>query len=69
MPVFLVGPPGAGKSTIGRHLAVLLNAAFVDLDDVVQEVLPLGTTAPNQILKQLCDGFCTRILVALQLIC
>ena len=37
MPVFLVGPPGAGKSTIGRHLAVLLNAAFVDLDDVVQE--------------------------------
>ncbi|MBL4782442.1 MAG: shikimate kinase [Porticoccaceae bacterium] len=31
-PVFLVGPMGAGKTTIGRHLARLLGKSFVDLD-------------------------------------
>ena len=37
MRVFLVGPPGAGKSTVGRHLAAHLQAAFFDLDEVIQE--------------------------------
>ena len=37
MRVFLVGPPGAGKSTVGRHLAACLQATFFDLDEVVQE--------------------------------
>ena len=37
MRVFLVGPPGAGKSTVGRHLAAHLQATFFDLDEVVQE--------------------------------
>ena len=37
MRVFLVGPPGAGKSTVGRHLAAHLQAAFLDLDEVIQE--------------------------------
>jgi len=31
-PIFLVGMMGAGKTTIGRHLARLLNREFVDLD-------------------------------------
>ena len=31
-PVFLVGPMGAGKTTVGRHLARLLGKSFVDLD-------------------------------------
>ncbi|TEA76853.1 shikimate kinase [Allopusillimonas ginsengisoli] len=31
-PVFLVGMMGAGKTTIGRHLARLLGREFVDLD-------------------------------------
>ena len=30
--VFLVGPMGAGKSTIGRHLARVLGQRFVDAD-------------------------------------
>ena len=30
--IFLVGPMGAGKSTIGRHLASLLNKEFFDAD-------------------------------------
>ena len=37
MRVFLVGPPGAGKSTVGRQLAAYLQATFFDLDEVIQE--------------------------------
>lgn len=32
----LVGPPGAGKSTIGRRLAKLRNLDFVDSDDEIE---------------------------------
>lgn len=34
-PVVLLGPPGAGKSTVGPLLAQRLGFAFIDLDDVV----------------------------------
>ena len=34
--VFLVGPMGAGKSAVGRHLARTLHLAFVDSDDEVE---------------------------------
>ena len=37
MRVFLVGPPGSGKSTVGKHLAAHLNARFFDLDEVIKE--------------------------------
>ncbi|GMR19495.1 MAG: shikimate kinase AroK [Gammaproteobacteria bacterium] len=30
--IFLIGPMGAGKSTIGRHLATLFKKDFVDVD-------------------------------------
>jgi shikimate kinase len=35
--VFLVGPMGAGKSTIGRLLAAELNFSFRDSDRVIEE--------------------------------
>lgn len=35
--VFLVGPMGAGKSTIGKQLAKALNLEFVDSDRVLEE--------------------------------
>ena len=34
--VFLVGPRGAGKSTIGRHLARVLGQRFVDADREIE---------------------------------
>ena len=33
----LIGPPGGGKTTVGRLLAGLLEAEFLDTDDVVEE--------------------------------
>ena len=40
----LIGPPGAGKSTVGRLLASLLEAEFLDTDRVVEEAAgkPVG---------------------------
>ncbi|MDX1514570.1 MAG: shikimate kinase AroK [Gammaproteobacteria bacterium] len=35
--IFLVGPMGAGKSTVGRHLARLLNKIFLDCDRELEE--------------------------------
>ncbi len=35
--VFLVGPMGAGKSTIGRQLATTLNFEFEDSDYIIQK--------------------------------
>lgn len=34
--VFLIGPMGAGKSTIGRHLAELLHKEFLDSDHEIE---------------------------------
>ncbi|MFP5220647.1 MAG: shikimate kinase [Actinomycetes bacterium] len=36
MPVVLIGPPGAGKSTVGRALAERLGVAFRDTDADVE---------------------------------
>lgn len=33
----LVGPPGAGKSTVGKRLAEILESDFVDTDAIVEE--------------------------------
>jgi len=34
--LFLIGPMGAGKSAVGRHLARLLHLDFVDSDDEIE---------------------------------
>lgn len=36
--VVLVGPPGAGKSTVGRALAKLLNLEFIDSDREIERL-------------------------------
>ena len=35
--IFLVGPMGAGKSTIGKRLAKTLNKTFLDSDHVIEQ--------------------------------
>jgi shikimate kinase len=35
--IYLIGPMGAGKSTIGRHLAELLNKDFRDSDSEIEK--------------------------------
>lgn len=35
--IFLIGPMGAGKSTIGRQLAQMLGMEFIDSDTVIEE--------------------------------
>jgi shikimate kinase len=34
--IFLIGPMGAGKTTIGRHLAQALHRTFVDVDHEIE---------------------------------
>jgi shikimate kinase len=36
--IILIGPPGAGKSTVGPLLAARLNAGFLDTDDEIAAV-------------------------------
>ena len=39
MSTILVGAPGAGKSSVGRLLAVKLDTTFVDVDTRIEEVV------------------------------
>ncbi|NDH39071.1 MAG: hypothetical protein EBY45_01395, partial [Gammaproteobacteria bacterium] len=34
--LFMIGPMGSGKSTVGRHLAALLEYDFVDSDAEIE---------------------------------
>ncbi len=36
-PLFLIGLPGSGKSTVGRNLARRLDVPFLDVDSAVEE--------------------------------
>ena len=40
--IFLIGPMGAGKSTIGRRLATALDKDFVDADHALEERTGVG---------------------------
>lgn len=39
MSIVLVGAPGSGKSTVGRHLAGMLEREFIDVDRRIEEVI------------------------------
>lgn len=44
-PIFLVGPMGAGKSTVGKALARALQCDFFDLDEII--VQKAGMSIPK----------------------
>lgn len=50
-PIFLVGMPGSGKSTIGKELAKKIGCAFIDTDEEIHRIY--GKT-PEQIIEE--DG-------------
>ena len=39
MSIILIGAPGAGKSSVGRLLAVKLDVTFVDVDNRIEQVV------------------------------
>lgn len=64
MHVFLYGPPGSGKSTIGNILARRLDLPFVDLDTVITRTA--GQTIPEIFACEGEAGFRARETAALK---
>lgn len=56
--IFLIGPMGAGKSTIGRHLAELLHKDFIDSDHEIER--RTGASVPLIFEIEGEDGFRRR---------
>ena len=56
--VYLVGPMGAGKTTVGRHLAELLGREFIDSDHEIER--KTGATIPWIFEKEGEIGFRSR---------
>ncbi|RZU47466.1 shikimate kinase [Fluviicoccus keumensis] len=56
--IFLVGPMGAGKTTIGRFLADMLSWRFIDSDHEIE--LKTGASIPWIFEKEGEDGFRRR---------
>jgi len=56
--LFLVGPMGAGKTTVGRHLADLLGLAFIDADHEIER--RTGASIPWIFEKEGEAGFRSR---------
>jgi len=56
--IFLIGPMGAGKSAVGRHLARTLHLNFVDSDDEIES--RTGVDIPFIFEKEGEEGFRKR---------
>jgi 3-dehydroquinate synthase len=65
--IFLYGPPGSGKSTLGRALADALEIPFVDLDERI--VKTARQTIPELFAAVGEPGFRLRETQALQAVC
>ena len=50
--IILMGPPGCGKTTVGKILASELEKAFVDIDDYMEEK---NNRSVGSILEELGD--------------
>lgn len=56
--IFLIGPMGAGKTTIGRQLAQALSREFIDSDRIIEE--RTGVDIPTIFEYEGEDGFRSR---------
>lgn len=65
--IYLVGPMGAGKTTIGRHLAEMLGRSFVDSDHEIER--KTGASIPWIFEKEGEIGFRGRETATLQELC
>ena len=61
--IFLIGPMGAGKSAVGRHLARVLHLEFVDSDDEIER--RTGVDIPFIFEKEGEEGFRKREAAAI----
>ena len=61
--IFLIGPMGAGKSAVGRHLARTLHLSFVDSDDEIEA--RTGVDIPFIFEKEGEEGFRKREAVVI----
>ena len=52
-PIFLVGMPGSGKSTIGKELAKKMELDFLDTDN---EITRISGRTPEQIIEEEGEG-------------
>lgn len=64
MALFLYGPPGSGKSALGKVLAGRLGMEFVDLDEAI--VQAAGLPIPGIFARETEQGFRLRELEALK---
>ena len=55
MRLFLVGPPGVGKTAVGRELARILGAAFLDTDEAIER--SAGKTCSRVIVEDGMERF------------
>ena len=62
--IFLIGPMGAGKSTVGKALALLLEKPFLDLDEEI--VRQAGMSIPEIFKLEEEKGFRARETFALK---
>ena len=63
--IYLYGPPGSGKSTLGKVLARRLGLVFTDLDSVIVDEAS-GMSIPDIFAKEGEAGFRARELAALK---
>lgn len=65
--IFLVGARACGKTTVGRHLAALLQWAFIDTDQMLMDIV--GMTVAEMVRMHGWDAFRAQESAVLRQLC